>query len=207
MKIFPKKLWIICLAILLCSYSLLVRADENPVTMLENTANQMIAALKQNKATLKNKPSLVYSIAQRIVVPHADLDEMSMRVLPPQIWNKATTGQRSLFKQEFTQLLVRTYASALADYSDQTVQFYPVRGGYQGKKTIMVNSKIVRSDGPSIPVNYRLTQKGTSWRLFDMSVEGISLLESFRSQFADKLSQGNIDKLIKDLKAHNRRGG
>jgi phospholipid transport system substrate-binding protein len=206
MKNLTKQCWIICLGLFLCSYAILAKAEQSPVDMLKSVADQMIQALKQNKATLKAKPSFVYSLANRIVVPNADLDEMAKRVLPPQTWNHANSAQRKEFKREFTQLLVRTYATALADYTDQTVQFYPIRGGYQGKTTVQVNSKIVRSDGPSIPVNYRLTLKGSGWKLFDISVEGISLLESFRSQFADKLSQGNIEQLIKDLKIHNTRG-
>ncbi len=181
--------------------------DGNPVDMLKSVADKMIDGLRVNKATLKTNPAFVYSLAYKIVVPHADLSEMSKRVLPPQTWNKATSSQRAKFEGEFTKLLVRTYASALSDYSNQQVEIYPVRGGYQGKSVISVSSQIIRSDGPAVAVNYRLISKSSGWKLFDMSVEGISLLESFRSQFADKLSQGNIDDLIRDLVQHNSRSG
>jgi len=183
------------------------RADSDPVSMLTSVADQMIASLKQNKATLKTNPSLVYSLANRIIVPHADLAEMSKRVLPPQTWASATPAQRSQFQREFSTLLVRTYASALAEYKDQTVKFFPVRGGYQGKSTVQVNSQIERSDGPSIAVTYSLVQRGSGWRLYDMTVEGVSMLESFRSQFADKLSQGDMAALLRDLQQHNRTHG
>jgi phospholipid transport system substrate-binding protein len=180
-------------------------AAPDPVAMLESVANEMVAALKEHKATLRTNPSIVYSFANRIVVPHADLAEMSKRVLPPQTWENATPSQRSQFQAQFTNVLIRTYASALTDYQDQTVKFYPVRGGYAGKTSVKVDSKIIRSDGPSIPVNYRLVLEGSEWKLYDMSVEGVSLLESFRSQFADRLSQGNMDQLIKSLSNHNQR--
>ncbi len=181
-------------------------ADSSPVGMLQSIANAMIANLKAHKTTLKTNPNLVYSLAYKIVVPHADLDEMSKRVLPPSVWNAASVSQRAQFKAEFTTLLVRTYASALADYSDQTVKFFPVRGGYQGKNTVRVDSQIIRTDGPSITVNYKLVSKGAQWKLYDLTVEGISLLESFRSQFADKVSQGaSMNDLIRDLKQHNGR--
>jgi len=188
-------------------FGMAMASEGGPVDMLQTLADKMIANLKANKATLKTNPSLVYSLAYKIVVPHADLDEMSKRVLPPKTWNSATVGQRSQFESEFTTLLVRTYASALADYTDQSVRFYPVRGGYAGKNTVRVDSQIVRTDGPSINVNYRLVLRGTEWKLYDMTVEGVSLLESFRSQFADKLSQGNISNLISDLKQHNAQNG
>lgn len=178
-------------------------ANAGPVEMLQSVADQMIASLKANKTTLRQNPSLVYSLATKIIVPHANLDEMSKRVLPPQTWNSATPSQRQEFKREFTTLLVRTYASALAEYKDQTVHFYPVRGGYEGRSTVKVNSQIIRPDGPSISVNYSLVAMGSSWRLYDMTVEGVSMLQSFRSQFSDQLSRGDMANLIKVLKQHN----
>jgi phospholipid transport system substrate-binding protein len=178
-------------------------AGGDPVSELNSIADRLIAALKQNKANLHDDPQLVYSLAERIVVPHADVAEMAKRVLPPQTWNSATPSQRSRFEKEFTSLLVHTYASALANYNDQTVHFYPVRGGYAGKSTVQVDSQIERSDGPSISVNYRMVQHGSEWKLYDMSVEGVSMLESFRSQFSDLLSQGNMDALLARLASHN----
>lgn len=200
-------LFLITMGLTLSMVPLAAANDGNPVDMLQSLANKMIDGLRANKATLKTNPTLVYSLAYKVVVPHADLSEMSKRVLPPQTWNKATASQRAKFQSEFTKLLVRTYASALSDYSNQTVEIYPVRGGYQGKSVVSVVSQIVRSDGPPVAVNYRLISQSSGWKVFDMSVEGVSLLESFRSQFADKLSQGNMDDLIRDLVQHNSRSG
>lgn len=177
----------------------------NPVDLLQSISNKMISNLKANKASLKTNPSLVYSLAFKIVVPYADLDEMAKRVLPPEAWKKATGAERSQFESEFTTLLVRTYSQALADYTDQTVRFYPVRGGYRGRNTVKVDSQLIRSDGPALSMNYSLILRGSQWKLYDMTVEGVSLLESFRSQFSDKLSRGNIADLIRDLKQHNAR--
>jgi phospholipid transport system substrate-binding protein len=178
--------------------------NSNPVDMLESIANQMIDGLRANKASLKTNPTFVYSLARKLVVPHADLAEMSKRVLPPSIWNSASSSQQVQFQTEFTTLLIRTYASALAEYTNETVKFYPIRGGYQGKTNILVNSQILRSDGPDVSVSYRLILRGSEWKLYDMTVEGISLLNSFRSQFADQVSQGsNMDDIIRNLKRHN----
>jgi phospholipid transport system substrate-binding protein len=182
--------------------------DSDPVSMLQSLADQMIANLRANKATLKTNPNYVYSLARKIVVPHADLSEMSKRVLPPQLWNSATPAQRSRFENEFTTLLVRTYASALSDYTDQTVEFHPVRGGVTGKSTVRVDSQIIRTDGAPINVNYRLIRQGSVWMLYDMSVEGVSLIESFRSQFADKVSQGSdMAGVIDYISNHNAKNG
>lgn len=177
--------------------------NNDPVNMLNSVAEQTISALKARKATLQKNPTVVYSLANKYIVPHADIAEMSKRVLPPSVWEKATPSQRAQFQNEFTTLLVRTYASALADYKDQTVRFFPVRGGFVGKNNVRVDSQIIRTDGPAISVSYRMLLKGSQWKLYDLTVEGVSLLESFRSQFADKLAQGDITDLIRELKQHN----
>ncbi len=182
-------------------------SDNDPVNMLQSLANNMISSLKSNQSSLKSNPGIVYSLAYKIVVPKADIGFMAKSVIPPQTWNNATSKQRAQFETEFTKLLVRTYASALKDYTSQTVKFFPVRGGYQGKTNITVSSQIIRTDGPSISVNYRLINSGNNWKLYDMSVEGVSIIESFRSQFAGKLSQGNMDNLIRDLVKHNQARG
>jgi phospholipid transport system substrate-binding protein len=181
-------------------------AGSDPVAELNSIANQLISELKENKTNLHDNPTLVYSLANRIVVPHADITGMSRSVMPPRIWNGASSSQKSQFETEFTNLLVHTYASALANYNDQTVKFFPVRGGYTGKGSVQVSSLIERPDGPPISVKYKMVASGSGWKIYDMSVEGISMLESFRSQFADQLSHGDMDALLQKLSSHNTGG-
>lgn len=185
--------------------SLMARAEGGgPVGVLQAIADQMIAGLQEHKVTLQSDRQYVYSLANRLVVPHVDVAEMSRRVLPPQTWEKASSSQRSAFEHQFIELLVHTYATALASYTDQTVKFFPVRGGYEGKRTVEVNSEITSASGaPAVNVRYRLINDGGGWQLYDMSVEGVSVIESFRSQFADVLAQGDIDALTQRLAQHN----
>jgi len=126
---------------------------------------------------------------------------MSKRVLPPRIWNSATSAQRAQFQKEFTRLVIRTYASALTSYQDQEVHFFPVR--VRSGNTVEVRSEITSSSSSPISVTYRLLNNGGQWKLYDMSVEGVSLISSFRSQFAEILSNGNMDTLLKRLSKHN----
>jgi phospholipid transport system substrate-binding protein len=177
-------------------------AKEDPVTLLQNIADHMIAGLRANKATLRTKPQTVYSLAYKYVVPYADLPEMSKRVVPSRVWQSASANQRMQFQKEFTRLLIRTYASGLASYEDQVVKFYPVRG--KSGQTVQVSSQIQSSHSQPINVTYRLVDANGRWKLVDMSVEGVSMLDSFRSQFADILSQGNMDSLLNRLSIHNR---
>lgn len=175
----------------------------DPVSLLQYIADNMINGLKTNQATLKTKPQIVYNLAYKYVVPFADLKVMVQRVLPPYIWNNATVKQRTQFQKEFTTTVVRTYASALSSYRNQTIHFYPIRGNYQSLNTVVVESEISGSENQPIRVSYRLLRAGNTWKLYDLSVEGVSLIESFRSQFAAILARGNMEQLLAKMSAHN----
>lgn len=179
------------------------QVQPDPVVLLKDISARLIAGLKKNQADLKTNPQAVYDLANSIIVPHADINEMAQRVIPPQIWQKTSATLQAEFKQQFTTLLVRTYSAALAAYSDEEVKFYPIRGGYQGKANVQVDCVIIQPDGPQIPVSYRLSRHSNRWLVYDLIVDGVSLLQSFRSQFADQLANGNMADLVKQLTNHN----
>ena len=184
--------------------SIAVAETNSPLMMLQTTSNQLISELKQNQATLKTKPQFVYDLVHRILLPHVDLTGMARSVLGRDVWSSASADQTEKFTQEFTTLLIRTYSSALASYTNESVKFLPIRGDITGKTRVQVNSKILRQEGPAISVDYRLILLNDEWKLYDFSVDGISMLESFHSQFADELAKGDINSLINQLAEHNR---
>lgn len=176
----------------------IISAQSSPVPMLERTANEIITSLKENKANLKSNPSLIYHVVEKNLLPIVDVDGMSRSVLGRQIWSKSSAAQKAEFSKAFTSLVIRTYSSPLAQYSDETVQFLPVRGALN-TRFMRVNSLIVRSQGPNIPLTYSLIDKNGQWKIYDISVEGVSLLQSFRSQFAQALQSSSIDDVIKQI--------
>lgn len=180
-------------------------ATSNPVQMLETTSNQMIAALKANKATIKSNPMYVEGLARRILLPHVDVTSMSRLALGRNGWQSASSSQRTAFMQEFVTLLLRTYGTALASYTNQSVQFMPLRENPSNKTQIQVYSKIIQPGGPSIPMSYRLVRRGNQWYVYDMSVDGVSIVRSFRSQFSSELSQGGMPALLNAMRTHNQR--
>lgn len=182
-------------------FATLAFAESDPVHLLQQVADKMIAGLKANQANLKNKPQVVYKLAYEYVVPHADIAAMAKRVLPRETWIHASPAQKKQFQTEFTRTLIRTYATALTSYHNQTIRFFPVRGALG--QTIEVKSEITSPETQSIQVVYRLIKSGNQWRLYDMSVEGVSMLESFRSQFASILSQGSMGQLLERMARHN----
>ncbi len=180
-------------------------ATNSPVVMLDNTAKQLISELKSNRLRIKKNQEAVFNIVRRLLLPKVDVRAMSRSVLGRNNWKKASIRERVNFQKEFVKLVIRTYARAISKYRNETIQFFPVRGGYAGKRRIVVKSIINRSSGPKIPINYRLRYLHGKWLVYDFSVEGVSLIQSFRSQFRLQLKNGKLETLIAKLKTHNNR--
>lgn len=174
-------------------------AQSSPVPMLEKAANQITSTLKNNRGSLKNNPQVIHQAVTRYLLPIVDVTGMSRSVLGRQAWNKATASERKLFVKEFTQLVIRTYSSPLAEYTDEKVKFLPLRAPASGRFA-RVNSIIVRANGPDIPLNYSLVSKKGQWKIYDLSVEGVSLLQSFRSQFGQVLQHSSMADLIAQMR-------
>lgn len=193
-----KLLWVVGLIFI----GQLALANPSPMNVMQQVTDQTLEALKTHQATLKSDPKVVYGIIHRILLPHVDMQEMSKMVLGREVWMQATPNQKQRFVEQFKGLLVRTYSSALAAYKNETVKFMPVRGGNYGSRA-QIDSMILQRGGPSISVSYRLVFKGGQWKLYDLIVDGVSLVESYRSQFADGVAQEGLDGVIEKLAQKN----
>jgi phospholipid transport system substrate-binding protein len=194
-----KKLNYILSVLILMFFSSLALAQPSPVPMLEQTADNIIQQLSKSKSDLTKK--VVHSAVKHYLLPNVDVYGMARSVLGRSAWRKASKTERKRFANAFTQLVIRTYANPLTEYTNETVKFLPIRGGYQ-KRFVTVNSVIIRPTANNIPLSYSLIYKKKRWKIYDMSVEGVSLLQSFRSQFSAELQRGSIDDLIKRLQNH-----
>ncbi len=181
----------------------LVSAQSSPLPMLEQTAKQIIDELKTHQGNLHNNPKIIRQAIQTYLLPHIDVEGMSRSVLGRQAWMKATAAEKLAFEREFTQLVIRTYAAPLADYAGETVTFTPIRGNLDGRFA-RVNSVIQRPNGQRIPLSYNLVSKADGWKVYDLSVEGVSLLQSFRTQFSDILQQSNMPDLLAKMRANQK---
>jgi phospholipid transport system substrate-binding protein len=181
-------------------------ASSDPVKMLESTTSRLLQALKQNRSSLRANPKRVRIYVDRIVLPIVDSNNMARFAMGRSGWMKASGSQRKEFIHEFISLIVGTYSSALAAYQDQTVNYFPIRGGIQNKTRVSVKSNIVQAGGRSIPINYRLVRISGRWKVYDFSVEGVSMIQSFRSQFSSYLNQKEgVANLLRVLKNHNQK--
>jgi phospholipid transport system substrate-binding protein len=201
-----KKIKILFLFISCFVFSSLINAQTSPLPMLESSANKIINSLQANKSALKNNKDIIYRSVRQNLLPIVDVQGMSRSVLGRQAWNKATPSERKAFSKEFTRLVIRTYASPLAEYNGEKIKFHPIRSDVN-KRFVRVSSVIVRNDGPNIPLNYSLVSKNGQWKIYDISVEGVSLLQSFRSQFAQSLQNSNISALISEMREHSKKTG
>ena len=179
--------------------SVLVWGQTSPIPMLQETSDHILAVLQQNKPKLAKNPSIIYHAVQQYMVPHVDVEGMSRSVLGRQAWMSASASDRNEFKQVFTQLVIRTYASPLAEYSNETVEFSPIRG-QANNQFVRVNSTIIRPSARNIALSYSLINQGNQWKIYDLSVEGVSLLQSFHSQFAEVLQPSSMKDLIKEMR-------
>lgn len=198
MRIFKFMVFVISMA---CMQLML--AQSSPIPMLEQSAKGIISTLKENKSNLQSNPRIIYKAVETYLLPQVDVIGMSRSVLGRQAWTKASPAERTQFAQAFTQLVIRTYSSPLAKYSDETVQFLPLRGAADAR-FVRVNSVIVRSAGKNIPLTYSLVSKDGQWKIYDLSVEGVSLLQSFRSQFAQALQNSNVTEVIKTMQRNQK---
>jgi len=178
-------------------------ATPNPMDMLQSTSDQIIAQLKVHQSTLKSDPDRVFNIVDRILLPHFDMEYMSRSVIGRSAWMSASAQDKKAFTPAFTELLTRTYASALASYTNQTVKFFPIRGGYEGQRQVTIHSEVIQPSGPSVPMSYILLLEGNQWKVIDFSVDNVSVVNNFRAQFSSDLDQGGLANLTKKLQAHN----
>lgn len=180
-----------------------VSAKEAPDALLKRLTEEIISELRQQDKVLKQDPNQIYVIVDRVLVPYIDWHTMAQWVIGRNAWGKATASERTRFSNEFKDLLIRTYASTLRAYNNQKIEYLPVRGGIQGKQKVIISSRIIESGKDPIKVTYRLVDKGERWKVYDISIEGVSLLKGFQSQFETQIQQGGLEALIDHLHKHN----
>ncbi len=194
------------MVVLLAVAGLVAAADNEPepVALIRSTADYVLEQIRKRKAELEKDSSGIYELVQEKILPHFDFRVMSRGALG-RYWRRATEEQKERIAQEFQELLVRTYATTLLNYSDQEVEYLPFRGK-PGDKRVTVSTRVHDKGGPPIPINYRLYRASDGhWKIYDVVVDGVSLVSNYRGSFASEVKKGGIDGLISSLQAHNRK--
>ncbi len=172
-----------------------------PDVMLKQTSDEVIAVIKDKREQLKEDPSLVYDLVHEYILPH--LDEVTIAKLAMgKNWRDASREQKIEFINEFRNLLIRTYGKSLSEFSDQEINYFPVKMK-EGEDRVVVKSEVIQPGGPSIPVSYRMRIKDDAWKVYDLSIDGVSLVTSYRGTFDQEVRKGGIEGLLKYLKDKN----
>jgi phospholipid transport system substrate-binding protein len=176
-------------------------ALESPAVLLERTSQQVIKILQDDYELLQKEPDRVYAIVDEYILPH--LDDVTMAKLAlGKNWKKATKQQKIAFVGEFRNLLVRTYSKSLIEFSDQKILFFPVKMTADTYKT-SVKAEVVQPGGPSIPMSYRVRIKNNAWKVYDIKIDGISLVTSYRGTFTQEIRKSGMDGLLKYMRDRN----
>ncbi|MBL8504973.1 MAG: ABC transporter substrate-binding protein [Methylobacillus glycogenes] len=193
------KSWIAALALLATSSAAL--AEVGPDALVKSTAEDVLAVVKKDKDIQAGNQNKIFALAEEKILPNFNFERVSRLVLG-KAWNKASTEQKQAFQQEFRSLLLRTYATALSKYRNQTIEYKPFRA-QDGETDVKVKTQILQPGGQPIPVDYSLEKNGDSWKVYDITIEGVSLVTNYRGQFSNEIRQGGLDGLIQKLAAKN----
>lgn len=181
--------------------SIVTVSTADPIQMLHGVTNNVLSALKKNKDS--NDLKSIYSLVDKFIIPYVDFNEMSEWVSGRNAWSNASEQSRQEFVKAFKVLVVRTYATALNSYTNERVEFGQQKPDLN-KNRIQISSTIVRQGKETIRLNYRLVKHDNKWYVYDVIIEGVSILQGFQAQFSDKIRQQGLQVVTKQIQEHNR---
>ncbi len=171
-----------------------------PDELIKQTSEKVLSALDENKEKYKDQPEELFKLVNDIILPHLDFRAMSKLALGKN-WRKASHEQQDRFVDAFKTMLIRTYSKSLTEYAGQQITFLPYRPPAEGKRTTKVKTVIDQGTGPDIPIIYSLRIKNDIWKVYDIKIDGISLVTNYRHSFASDIHKVGMDGLIEQLLA------
>lgn len=188
----------VCLILFLCANS---QADDSlspPQQVIQKTSDELQSTLQT--AEMRNNVEKAREFVQTVLEPHTDFGRFSALVLGKH-WKKASADQKSRFKKEFKGLLVRTYATAFTEYSDWEIRYLPLRTNSDDKK-VVVKTEVLQPGAAPVSISYRMINKKGEWKVYDIIIEGISLIKNYRTSINNDIkSTGSLDSVIDKLAA------
>jgi phospholipid transport system substrate-binding protein len=193
------------IAMLACLMALALPAraqqDLGPEELVRKVTQDVLDAIRSDKQLAAGDRQKALKLAEEKVLPHIDFEEAA-RLAVGRAWAQATPEQRKKLVEEFRRMLVRTYSNAISAYEGQTMQVLPVRMK-PGDTEVTVHNRYIRAGGKPLPVDYQMHKTDQGWKVYDITVEGVSLVLTYRSEFDAIVKQEGIDGLIKRLEEKN----
>ena len=189
------------LILLAGSASAQVVDQSTPDGLIKAVVSDVMASVKSDPEIQKGNIPRVVDLVEKKIVPYTDMRRTTEMAMGPN-WKKATAEQQAQLVSEFKNLLIRTYSGALSQLRDQTIQFKPLRAAPDDKEVVVKTVVIGRGD--PVPLDYRLEKTANGWRVYDMNIMGVWLVEAYRNQFANQISQNGVEGLVKFLQDRNK---
>lgn len=174
-----------------------------PDTMILNLSTEVLDAIRNDKAIKAGDFNRVQKLVDERILPKVDFDKMT-RLAVGRAWRTATPQQRATLTEQFRILLMRTYSGALSKVSDQKVRLRPSRD-QENPADVIVRTQVVPSQGDPIGIDYRLEKTDAGWKIYDLNILGVWLVENYRNEFGQSLNQGGVDNLIEVLTQKNQK--
>jgi len=177
-------------------------AEDAPLVLVNETSDKMLAAIKAERSVIEKDNGRLFALVEKIVLPHFDFERMAKLVLG-KYWRRASDDQRQRFIEEFRFLLVRTYATAMLEYTDQEITYLPFRARPDDVEAV-VKTEVEQDGGFPIPIDYKLTRDGGAWKVYEVAIDGVGLVINYRSSFATEIrGKEGLDGLINKLQTRN----
>ncbi len=179
-------------------------ADEAPDELVKRLSTDVLAKVRADKSLQRGDINKVVELVDQTILPHVDFRRMTAAATGP-AWRQATPDQQKRLQEEFKTLLIRTYSGALNQVSDQTITVKPLRMS-PGDTDVLVRTE-VKGRGDPVQLDYRLEKTpgdGAGWKVYNLNVMGVWLVDTYRSQFAQEINTKGIDGLIEALAARNK---
>ena len=175
-----------------------------PDELVRSVSTDVLEIVRKDKDIQSGNLGKAVELAEVKVLPHFDFAHMT-RLAVGKSWRKATPEQQKSLIDEFRTLLVRTYSKAFVEYRNQAIEFKPFK--MQPAETdVLVRTSVKQSSGKPVQIDYNLEKTEQGWKVYDISVAGVSLVTNYRSSFTQEVSAGGIDGLIGSLRAKNKSG-
>jgi phospholipid transport system substrate-binding protein len=174
----------------------------SPEQLVQKITNDVLAAVKSDKALAAGDKQKAVKLAEEKVLPYIDF-EYATRLAVGRAWRQASPEQKSRLVTEFRNMLVRTYSNSVQAYEGQTLKVLPSRGKSDSADEATVRTQFVRAGGQPLPIDFAMHKVGNAWKVYDITVEGVSLVLTYRSEFDAIVKQQGIDGLIQALAQKN----
>jgi len=177
-----------------------------PDALIKQVSTEVIDAVKADKAIQAGDVNRIIALVDTKVMPHVDFNRMAAQAVG-RPWRNATPEQKKRLEEEFKTLIVRTYAGAMGQVKDQTVQLKPFRGSPDDQQAVVRTEVRGRNNPEPIQLDYRLEKTPNGWKVYDVNVLGVWMVEQYRNMFAQEIQAGGLDGLIARLAEKNKAAG